>query len=264
MWIVTVGAVAIGWVVNELGLRHAPGELLVTLRAELGAASTQERVVVGDVGVVAHGARALCRGAVLVLLCDDVLVVAAEAEGPEVFSLDIDQQRPARTTVWIMAVGTGVLRGLVRNPPPAHPLGQALVATQASLCLLVRLEGVEIPLGNVAPLTLTDLRDLSPVEVRQIADLLVATLAHTALRGIDLFRWRDCEGRSWQRGQEEEPDAEGRAEAQAPPALVVADCVTADHTIIRGGVRLLSCFVQSYPVLEGHMALGDFAGSHVE
>ena len=163
MRIVTVGAGGLGRAVDVLGLGHGQGDLLVALPAELGAGGEQEGVVVGRMGIVARGARAMRRRAVLVRLPDDLLVVAPEAERPEIAPLDVEQQRPGRATVGHMAVGAAVLGGRVQHAPLAHPRRQRFVAAEAGLRPVRRLELVEVLLGNEATLAMPRLRHLRPV-----------------------------------------------------------------------------------------------------
>jgi len=141
------------------------------------------------VRIVAEGAFPLFRGAVLELVAEDLLrIVAFEAQGLQVFVIsDPEEQCAPLSSVGGMAVGA-ILRGVVKRRRRIDQIADFFVAIDAEFGRFGERERVQVLLGHVTFLALSDRGHVRPVGVAVFADIGVALVGRAGSGGLDRLR----------------------------------------------------------------------------
>jgi len=179
VWIVTVGAVVLGRIVDVLGAIDQLEDFFVASAAQIQPLCQQKAGAVRCVGVVAHVAGAERRRTMFVFLLHDLLFVTVETEPSKIFVLHFQQERLYLSAVGVVAVEAIFFGRFVDPSRVLHLESEHVVASEAVLGRVFRLEIVEICVLFVALLTLSRLGNLRPVEVRLVRDRDMAAAAHT-------------------------------------------------------------------------------------
>jgi hypothetical protein len=128
---------------------------------------------------VADRALALLGRPVRVRPLEHVFVMAPEAEGLQVVSrLDLEQQRSDRSAMRTVAVGA-VFRRIVDRFRRIDLGGDVFVTAGAQVRWIFDGELVQVSLGLVTLLTLSDFGEIRPVDVLMISDIGVTFAART-------------------------------------------------------------------------------------